>query len=186
MKQIKVIFLDIDGVINAAHTYTKNWKSQKDWLEFSKKHQAEAEKLGIRMAFHMPIQYSIGWLNQLIEETGAKVVISSTWRGHGAEYMQKVLDFEGVKCEVIGETIYNHKQIYEDRIPLYSWHYDRDVMRGEQIKLWLEQHPEVEKYVILDDDADMLLEQEFNFIHVDNEYGFTRKDYLMALAILKL
>ena len=105
---MKVIFLDIDGVLNAAHNYTKNWKSQEEWLEFSKKHQEEAEKQGIRMAFHMPIQYSIGWFNELVETTGAKVVISSTWRGHGAEYMQKVLDFEGVVCEVIDETIYNN------------------------------------------------------------------------------
>lgn len=181
----KVIFLDIDGVLNASHNYVKNWKSQKDWLEFSKKHQAEAEELGITMAFHMPIQYSIGWLNELIEETGAKVVISSTWRGRGAAYMQKVLDFEGVVCDVIDETIYNHKQIYEDRVPLYDHFSDYDVLRGEQIKLWLSQHPEVKKYVILDDDSDMLLEQEDNFVHVDNEYGFTRHDFIEALSILE-
>ena len=183
---MKVIFLDIDGVLNGSQNYIKMWKDQKDWLKFSKQHQKEAEEIGITMAFHMPIQFAIGWLNDLVEETGAKVVISSTWRGRGVEYMQKVLDFEGVVCEVIGETINNHKQIYEDRVPLYSWHYDRDVMRGEQIKHWLEQHPEVEKYVILDDDSDMLYEQEDNFVHVSNEHGFSRLDFTKAKAILMI
>ena len=185
---MKVIFLDIDGVLNACQNYVKNWKNQKDWLNFSKQHQKEAEKLGIRMAFHMPIQYSIGWLNELIEKTDAKIVISSTWRGRGAEYMQKVLNFEGVYCEVIDETGYKLKVLkHKVEKPLHDSFLDYDcygILRGEQIEDWLLQHPEVKEYVILDDDSDMLLKQKDNFVNVSNEYGFSRLDYVKAIEIL--
>ena len=187
---MKVIFLDIDGVLNAAHNYVKNWKTQEDWLVFTKQHQRKAEELGISMAFHMPVQYAIGWLNQLIEDTGAKVVITSTWRGRGVEYMQKVLDFEGVVCEVIGETCNDEHWKTEDFIPsermerIDEKDYD-GYCRGDQIKDWLLQHPDVENYVILDDDSDMLKEQKHHFVNVNNEHGFTRLDYVVAKNILK-
>jgi hypothetical protein len=33
------------------------------------------------------------------------------------------------------------------------------MIRGEEIKAWLHQHPEVTRYAIVDDDSDMLPEQ---------------------------
>lgn len=140
------------------------------------------------MAFHMPIQYSINWLNELIEETGAKVVISSTWRGDGAAYMQQVLDFEGVVCDVIGETGYSLKVLERGKYdPIDPQWLDYDcILRGEQIEDWLLQHPEVKQYVILDDDSDMLLKQKDHFVHVSNEYGFSRLDRFKAQEILEM
>ena len=58
-------------------------------------------------------------------------------------------------------------------------------MRGEEIKTWLEHHPEVENYVIIDDDSDMLPEQLDNFVHTSNMHGFLYGDMLKATNILR-
>ena len=48
-----------------------------------------------------------------------------------------------------------------------------DSIRGDEIQEWLDEHPEVEKYAIIDDDDDMLPEQEENFFQTDFQTGLT-------------
>ena len=48
---------------------------------------------------------------------------------------------------------------------------DRRTLRGEEIQDWLDNHPEVEDYAILDDDSDMLPEQFAKFHHSDPWFG---------------
>jgi hypothetical protein len=45
--------------------------------------------------------------------------------------------------------------------------------RGDEIKAWLSEHPEVDKYAILDDDSDMLDEQLPNFFKTTFQDGLT-------------
>lgn len=45
--------------------------------------------------------------------------------------------------------------------------------RGKEIGAWLEAHPEVESYVIVDDDGDMLPEQTPFFVHTNMQDGLT-------------
>lgn len=45
--------------------------------------------------------------------------------------------------------------------------------RGEEVKEWLHFHPEVTDYAILDDDSDMLPEQFCKFHHCDPWFGLT-------------
>ena len=48
-------------------------------------------------------------LNELIKKTGAKVVITSTWRlSRSVEELQRVLDYKGFEGEVIAKTPYFH------------------------------------------------------------------------------
>lgn len=44
-------------------------------------------------------------------------------------------------------------------------------VRGHEIQAWLDKHPEVEKYAILDDDSDMLPEQMPNFFKTTFQNG---------------
>jgi len=81
-------------------------------------------------------------VNRLLERTGAKVVVSSVWRiGRSIEALQAVLEEYGFRGKVIGRT----PQL-------------RAAVRGEEIREWLVTHPsfEVESFVIIDDDADMV------------------------------
>lgn len=46
-------------------------------------------------------------------------------------------------------------------------------MRGHEIQDWLDHHPEVTDYKIIDDDQDMLEHQMKKLIHTDGENGMT-------------
>lgn len=78
-------------------------------------------------------------LNRLCQATGAGIVVSSIWR-HGASLRQLRADFARVGCDgkVVGKT---------PDLPGRN--------RGAEIAAWLETHPPITAFVILDDDADM-------------------------------
>jgi hypothetical protein len=124
---MKVIFLDFDGVMNSV-----------DWIS---EHHGE---------YHIdPIDpAAVKRLNQLVERTGAVVVISSVWRFDGRTACAEKLRKHGFTGKVIGVT------------PRGS---NRGGERGHEIRDWLEldapihknRYGEVESFVILDDDGDM-------------------------------
>ena len=67
------------------------------------------------------------------------------------------------------------------------WAKEFGTQRGEEIKTWMDKESEkneIESYVILDDDSDMLPEQMSNFIHIDGQVGLTDKDVFAAIEIL--
>lgn len=158
---MKVVFLDIDGVL---------------WTGNSAEYQFE--KLG-KPASGKSVVFddtAVSNLQKLIEQTGAKIVVSSTWRfNQTVNSMQNTLAERGLKCEVVGLTPDGEKIN-----GLY-----RAVPRGNEIKQWLDPHTEVEKYLIIDDDSDMLPEQLDNFVQCDFEDGFANQQcFEKALQIL--
>ena len=48
--------------------------------------------------------------------------------------------------------------------------------RGEEIKAYLEEHPEIDNWVIIDDDTDILPEQAYRFVWINNYYGLRTGD----------
>ena len=118
---MKVLFLDIDGVVNSAETFTQHdsmWPLDK------------------YMAF---------LVGKIVMQTGCKVVLSSSWRNHpdGVQEVEKRI------VPVMDKTC-------------RSW-YVRETghhsLRGGEIQKWIDSHPEVTRYCILDDDSDMLPHQ---------------------------
>lgn len=73
-------------------------------------------------------------LNWLTECTNARIVVSSTWRF--MKNIRTVLKAGGVKARVVGLTPHTEST------------------RGQEISMWLRAH-QIERFVILDDDADM-------------------------------
>lgn len=92
-------------------------------------------------------------LNTIVARTGAHVVLSSAWRK--SKRLRKRLIEVGIK--------------FVDITPSLGG------IRGDEIKKWLEGHPKVKRYAILDDDTDMLEEQMGNFFHVQNAVGLTEE-----------
>lgn len=122
---MKIIFLDIDGVINSNFTdeYTKSGSLFVD-------------------------DDKILLLKQLIDETGAKVVLSSTWRV-GWSHLQL-----GVESQLMHDFVELRDKLWEHGIELY----DRTIIldafmrrRGEEIQAYLDNHDDIDGYVILDD-----------------------------------
>ncbi|MDC7248564.1 MAG: HAD domain-containing protein [Sphaerochaetaceae bacterium] len=168
---MKLIFLDIDGVLNH-----ELWARER-----LLRHQGEAESdYEYYRNFFDP--NAIDLLNTIVEKTGAKVVVSSSWRtGRTVEQLRELLGVMDFKGEVIGKTpnLYFEKRKYPHGDGK-EMHYNYSVPRGCEIKAWLEMNKSIlgekmskVRYVILDDDSDMLYWQRENFFWVDPYCGLT-------------
>lgn len=151
----KVIFLDVDGVLNCMSTFQRRVDPK---LE--------------------PTHCAL--LKKLVEDTGAKIVVSSTWRlGDGWMDLACHLQRHGIDPRtVIGKTadwaaVGAGGVIVVDR-------------RGREIQAWLDKNPEVERFVILDDDDDMGDALTPFLVQTTFADGLTEAHVLAAKAILEL
>lgn len=142
---MKVLFLDIDGVLNSHRTAYAFGGFPFD----VEKHRHRFDEVAIAL------------VRNVVTAAGAQIVLSSSWRNDK--------DWERIGPG-LGLTIM-------DRTPTLPG------KRGEEIAVWLQAHPEVESYVILDDDGDMLDEQRERFVQTTHEDGLT---YELALRIARL
>lgn len=154
----KIIFLDIDGVLNNASDSDMHCHLDKSCDFYSK--------------------VCVDHLNTITDKTGAKIVVSSTWRlKTPLQELKDKLLYMGVKGEVIGVT--------DD---LRHHH----CLRGNEIHNWIQDNKELvnceyynyKSYVILDDDSDMLLWQKENFVHTNGEVGLDLGGVEKAIKIL--
>jgi len=142
---MKILFLDIDGVLNSADWFSRRTKPQ----QFDNLHELDIELTYL--------------FDEIIERTNCKVVLSSTWRL--SETYQEDLERQGLNTNAI-----------IDRTPHMPLMGGVEAMeRGKEIKAWLDNHQEVTKYAILDDDSDMLPEQLQNFFKTSWSTGLTRE-----------
>lgn len=163
----KIIFLDIDGVIATPYSLDES---------------------GI-WTFTDECQDN---LEYLLKKTGAKLVISSSWRKNTLDDTLKYFQEKRFRfcSEIIGITIRAYQYI-EKGIHL-------SIPRGVEIKQWIDTHIHSENgknfsrkkigidytYCILDDDTDMLLEQKNYFVNTDSDCGLTILDVDKAVSIL--
>ena len=108
---MKVVFLDIDGVLNCKRTPNP------------RKFPFIVDAVLRRR------------LERLLRVTGAQVVLSSSWRFDPAGIFSA--NYYGVP--------------YSDTIPDLP-----DQPRCDEILAWLREHPEVERYIVIDDEDDEL------------------------------
>ena len=144
---MKIIFLDIDGVLNNSHSSTIG-------TEFGDNPQPALIKQ----------------LNRICDRTGAKVVISSTWRKLAFwTQIWRLLDVLGFTGEIVGQTPIINKI---------------GTRRGHEIQAWIDELGEpLESFVILDDDSDMehLMG---HLVQTDGSVGLTGADAQRAVEIL--
>lgn len=136
----KIIFLDIDGVLNCSECFDRH---RKEWEAAGK----PSEDKWWNMLETLHIEH----LNRITDATGAEIVISSSWRGSPKTHTE--LMETGVTGKIIGDTGRCCSGI-----------------RGVEINNWINKNiPHQERdsgefrYAILDDDSDMLLWQKEDF-----------------------
>ena len=109
----------------------------------------------------------------LCKITGARIVISSSWRFGNSDDLVKRLRISGIKDKyVVGVCSTNHPNEF------------RGGCRGDVIQRYIDNN-RVDRYVILDDDDDMLEHQKSNLIQTSRLTGFTKRDMIAAIKILK-
>lgn len=120
-------------------------------------------------------------INDICDKTDAKIVVSSSWRiGYRGvvHTFQEYLKQYFVKNEYVG--LFKFNKFIDNIIGLT----DSGSCRGNEIKFYMNEHPEVDSYVIVDDDSDMLDEQLFNFVQTDTYEGITERDAKLCVDIL--
>lgn len=163
MNENKIIFLDIDGVLNSsksAEYYHNKYGGNGFGGFFREDDEPTLENV-------LWDEDCVELLNDIIKETNAKIVISSTWRKYySLDAFKKMFKLYGVEnLDIIGRT------------KLGTRH------RGEEIQAYIDEH-KITKYVILDDDSDMLESQILNFVNTNCDFGLSESDSLKAIEIL--
>ena len=149
----RYLFLDVDGVCNHDDWYNHQHFVEKNW----------------KCGDYDP--HVIELLNQL-SDLDVKVVISSSW----GTMADKPLQDLGLKLPIVGHT--------EQFSSYTTW-----MCRGNEIAKWidlnvLQEHIDDRyEYVIFDDMAELLMEQEDNYVHIDPRHGVTQKDIDKAREI---
>lgn len=161
----KVIFLDIDGVLNSNFWNTDHQR------EISDGKYIDTDKVKL--------------LSELVKKSGASIILHSGWRfwfgsdlkplRPEAAYLTSLLEKEGMAVagmtpDLTTEEIRRTKKFSK--------------VKADEILTWLKDHPETEKWVVLDDlelhNDDIAKCQ----VMTDPEQGLTESDVEKALGVL--
>jgi len=165
----KIIFLDIDGVLNSDIYFNspafKEESKGMSWEEI------------MLIAHHTHLDpVAIHIFNQLVNRSKAEVVLSSTWRlKYSIEALNNMLKDRGATFQINAVTPKHPEYIGWSSFP---------IPRGIEIQAYLnslDQKPE--SFVILDD-VDNMVHLINYLILVDDYYGLTTENVEMALNIL--
>lgn len=148
---MKVLFLDIDGVLVTKRFWNFTGEPHRD------------------MFGHVFDPITVRNLERVIAETGAKIVISSTWKFSGEDIMKDMWRLRKLPGEMIGVT---------PNVP--SRH---GIDRGPEIQAWLDAN-KVDNFAIVDDDADFFDTQLPHFVRTTFDNGLTRKVADRLISIL--
>lgn len=164
-KNEKLIFLDIDGVLNSELFYKIRTEDELFLLE------------GYPLCEIDPS--AIEKINQIIRKTKANVVISSSWRiGRSIEFFQELFNKRGFIGKIIGLTPHLTFKQNTETVP-----------RGCEIEAYLSKNYNYNerssiKYVIIDDDSDMMLYQRCNYLQTNEYDGITEEIVFDAINFL--
>lgn len=145
----KIIFLDVDGVLNSDKTKAR---TPNGYIGIS------SEKVDM--------------LKKIVKDTGASIILSSSWRlmepiDLDYKYLIHQLEYKGLHIQAKTELLKNH--------------------RGKEIKKYLDEHKEIEAFVILDDEFIQEFEEcnlSKHLVHTDFTNGLTKDGVEKAIKIL--
>jgi hypothetical protein len=159
---MKIILCDFDDVLNSERTHAC-W----GWGPTSRPNRSDGWGHNIEDPRLDPV--AVALVRKLCETTGAKIVLTTTWR----EY-------------------YTIQAFIDMFSKYYDWHDVPIIDKTKQVRMnpsrsceiidWLEDHPEVTHYVILDD---QWLSFRTNFVRVEIPNGLSYDNYLDALKWLE-
>lgn len=159
---MKIIFLDIDGVLNA----------DCDFGGRSKPNPFVTDNYGRQYAGICITHLKV--LKEIVDRTEAKIVLTSTWKNDYANYL-------GNHNNKIGK--YLHNKFRKAGLSIYDttckYNFTEHENRGYEIQCYLEDHPNIENYIIIDDICfkDFFGDLIKHLYQTDEEYGLCDAEY---------
>ena len=164
----KILFLDIDGVLN---TERHQKYCKENVLDNYDEYGYVFDPVAVKN------------LERIVNETEADIVISSSWKYSGLSTLLDMWSDRALPGRVIEIT----PDTESDEFLLHADLENMEFLscRGYEIKEWLLAHGKtVSQYAILDDEQEMLPDQQSHFVQTNPTVGITEEDAEKAIAIL--
>ena len=148
---MKVLFLDVDGVLNTSNYIGTMNKGMVQTLKY------------------------------IVDKTGCKIVMSSTWRvaGYGIGTLFNTALMRCDPSDTVIKSVIGVTPQGGDRIDEIG----KDYVRGNEIQLWIDDNEFDGKFAILDDDSDMA-HLSPKLVKTNPEIGLTRADADKVISLL--
>lgn len=166
---MKIIFLDIDGVLNTQETFEK---IHIEYQETGKRRiEIDTEK--------------VEYLKEIVEETGALLVLSSSWKIFFERKEGKILPKNNKYGELLNILKSYNLFIYDTT---YQGGYKT---KEEEIKDWLK-NKKVDSFIIIDDEREglgnlkenYLIKTKFSKTQMEEDLGLCKKHISKAIEML--
>lgn len=161
---MNIIFLDIDGVLNADSPSSKSYCDNYAGIDTDKTRQ----------------------LARIVQETNAKIVLISSWK---INWKPPPAPFKNYPNTPKHSRYLNNNLQKKGKLSCIDATKERNLeLRGKGIQDWLSTHPEVENWVVLDDEIFRDYEKCQIFPHLvltDHRYGLTKSCADAAIKILR-
>jgi hypothetical protein len=162
---MKVIFLDHDGVICLSTEWGGRFKKQQ---KHGRKMSQSALSLPVDCRFDNFNKKAVAILNEIIEETGAEIVVSSDWkRWATCEEMGEYYESKGICKKPIAYTPDLSTCTVHGNNYIWSKDWDLEQCRSIEIKQYLHDHPEITHWVAVDD-LNMGIDEDHKFWGLGN------------------
>ena len=168
---MKVVFLDLDGVLNTEDYFA----SLKD------KGLPTEDSFG-----NLFSPEAIENLRKIIEAMDAQIVVSSSWRFAGLGTLKQMWKERSLPGNLYDITSLNVADDYirahmEDQS--FDFYEAMTSAREMEISAWLQEHPEVTNYVILDD-LESFRQPEAHLVQINPKTGIATDDAERVITIL--
>ena len=149
---MKVLFLDNDGVI----CLSNNWGGRtKKWSKYRSANpdlSGEKKDAPVSVRFDDFDKKAIKILNEILEETGCEIVVSSDWKLHATlEELGDYYKSQGIIKRPIALTPDIQNCTVQGNVFIWSSRWDLEQTRTIEIRQYLHDHPEVTHWVSVDD-----------------------------------
>ncbi len=161
----KIIFLDIDGVLNS-----------KFWDENHQKEMSDGTLID---------EDKVKLLSEIVKRTEASIVLHSGWRFWFDKNIQPLRE----ESQRLMEMFKRHQIAISDVTPDFTTEEIRrtkmfGLVKAQEILAWIHEHPEVEKWIVLEDLYLLNEEVHTHQITTDSKVGLTQADVDLAIEML--
>lgn len=166
----KVLFLDLDGVLN----------TERNVRALQNEGKPVTDEYG-----YLFDEAAVNNLALIIKQTGARIIISSSWKFLGLDKLQSMWEKRKLAGKIVGMTPNKSSDDFLLDVDLEKSDDIYLMCKGQEIKEWLAGNADANiRYAILDDEQCVLEEQKAHFVQVDSRTGITEENAVDVIRML--